>query len=265
MTLRQLFYRTVSAGKLPSTDAAHYRRLGAVMTRLRERGVVPLDWLVDSLRATYKPSSWSGLGDFGETVRDRYRRDFWRDQHIAIHAVCEKDAVAGTIQPVTAEYDVPLHVLRGYPSLSFAGTIAAEMRRTRKPIACFYVGDFDPSGFDIERDARAKLERWSGKRFDGRAMEWRRLGVVAADFEAFDLLPLPVKASDVRAQAFARTHGTRCAEIDALPPTELRRRVREAIEETIDRDEWERLRTIEAAERETLDTVTRTWGASDVT
>jgi hypothetical protein len=40
MTLRQLYYRLVSAGALRNTPA-EYKRLGALMTRIREAGDVP--------------------------------------------------------------------------------------------------------------------------------------------------------------------------------------------------------------------------------
>ena len=49
MTLRQLFYRLVSAGVIRNAPA-EYKRVGAVMTRLREAGDVPRSWLVDHTR-----------------------------------------------------------------------------------------------------------------------------------------------------------------------------------------------------------------------
>lgn len=61
-----------------------------------------------------------------------------------------------------------------------------------------------------------------------------------------DNLPLAIKSRE--------KHGDRCAELDAIPATELRRRVSETIESHItSRDEWERLQRVEASERETLD------------
>ena len=49
------------------------------------------------------------------------------------------------------------------------------------------------------------------------------------------------------------THGSRCAELDALPPSELRRRVEEAILSHVDEEEWERLQTIEEIEKESIE------------
>jgi hypothetical protein len=78
------------------------------------------------------------------------------------------------------------------------------------------------------------------------------LGVTEDDFVAHDLVRLPVKRSDKRAEGFIRRYGTDCAEIDAIPPTELRRRVAVAIDSHIDVERWNRLLQVEAAERETL-------------
>jgi hypothetical protein len=277
MTLRALYYRLISAGDLENRQQ-EYHRLKNLMTRLREAGHVPRTWIVDHLRCTLKPSSWTGLADFGDSVRDCYRRDFWSSMGAHVEIFVEKDAIAGTIQPVTERYDVALRVCRGYSSISFAGEIADLWARIKKPVHAYYLGDFDPSGFDLERDLREKLQRYS-KRFDYFLLYdrdgscrpadppakqdhtyWHRLAVKAEDFAEFDLVCLPVKKTDRRAAGFIEAHGNACAELDALPPTELRRRVEEAIESHIDRARWERLRLVEQAERQTLAGVVAGWG-----
>lgn len=259
ITLRGLMYRLVSAGHLPDTSKQSYARLGRLMTWARENGRVPLSMIVDHVRATLKPSSWSGLEDFGETVRDAYRKDFWAslDCHVAVF--CEKDAIAGTIQPATEKYDVPLHVCRGYASISFAGSIAEQWKDIDKPIFAFYAGDFDPSGFDIERDLIEKLARYSEKQVapcswenDADHFHWHRLGVTNNDFDDFDLIGLAVKLKDNRSKAFIREHGERCAEIDALPPSELRQRIEDAILQRIDTERWAKLQETEELEREAV-------------
>jgi hypothetical protein len=279
MTLRQLFYRCVSDGLLKNSQK-EYKRLGTLMTRLREAEEVPMTWIVDHIRATLKPSSWSGLADFGETVRNAYRKDFWAGLAHHVEVFVEKDAVAGTIQPVTHEYDVALRVCRGYCSLSFVGEIASCWGEIDKPIFAYYVGDFDPSGFDLERDLWEKLERYSGRTaWVPRGPEldpdevrakcgpdnfcWVRLAVRGADFRDHHLIPLPVKMTDRRAKGFLREHGRQCAEVDALPPTELRRRVEEAIEAHIPTAQWERLRQTERMEKESLQRYLSAWAAGD--
>src|SRR5262245_55324108 len=96
MTLRQLYYRMVSAGVLAARQQ-EYKRLGGVMTRVREASEIPRTWIVDHVRSTLKPSSWTGLADFAETVREAYRKDFWASLADHIEIFVEKDAIAGTI------------------------------------------------------------------------------------------------------------------------------------------------------------------------
>jgi hypothetical protein len=253
MTLRALYYRLASAGHIPATDPG-YNRLKKVMKKLRESGVVPITgWLVDRIRSTIKPSSWSGLADFGDTVRQAYRKNLWAQMSHHVEIFTEKDAIAGTIQEVTTEYDVALNVIRGDVSISFAGEIANLWKRVRKPIHSYYLGDFDPSGFGIETELFEKLVRYSGK-----VPNWTRLGVVEEDFEEFDLLALPVKKSS-RSAEFIRKYGTRCAEVDALPPNELRDRVRNAIESHIDQEQWERLKRVEELESQTIIDLVSEW------
>ncbi len=257
ITLRGLFYRIVSTGYLPSTDKTHYNRVGGVLKRLRRAGIIPYQWIVDSLRSTEKPSSWSGLTDFTDTVRTAYRKDFWHHLDDYVHIICEKDAISGTIAPVTREFDVRLSPIRGYISDSFAHEIGAQWREIEKPIHAYYLGDFDPSGFDLERDLRAKLTEHSGRWF-----EWERLAVLPTDFEDQKLIPLAPKKSDKRCRKFIQEHGSQCAEVDAIDPTELRRRVRAAITRWVPNEQWERLQTVERLERETFASTLATLGAS---
>src|SRR5688500_9691649 len=123
MTLRQLFYRLISSGHL-ANKPIEYNRLKALMSRAREDNTIPRTWIVDHVRETMKPSSWSGLEDFGETVRNAYRKDFWSTLPVHVEVLVEKDTIAGTIQPITNQYDVALRICRGYASISYAGEIA---------------------------------------------------------------------------------------------------------------------------------------------
>jgi hypothetical protein len=90
-----------------------------------------------------------------------------------------------------------------------------------------------------------------------RDITWTRLGVREEDFVDHDLIELPVKKTDKRAAGFIKKHGRRCAEIDAIPPTVLRERVRDAIVSHIDTEAWENLSAVEALEQETLEKVVK--------
>jgi len=247
ITLRGLLYRIVSGGWLPSTDKEYYNRVGRLLVSLRESGLVDFSWIVDNIRSSIKPSSWSGLEVFAEVVKRNYRKDYWSQLPNYVHIICEKDAIAGVIAPSTEYYDVTLSPIRGYVSLSFANEIARLWNRIEKPIYCYYLGDFDASGFDLERDVKAKLTRYCNRDFN-----WVRLGVNKEDFAAFDLISLKPKKGDSRYRKFVAEHGTQCAELDALPATEIRDRVEKAITRHFDEAEWKRLQLIEKLERETV-------------
>ena len=250
LTVRSLMYRGASVGLFPSTDGKWYNKTVRLAGRMRKTDLIPYSWIVDNLRSTQKPSSWAGLEAFADTVRNAYRKDFWSSLPNYCHVLCEKDAIAGTIAPVTQEYDVPLSPIRGYISDSFAYELGNQWRQINKPIVVYYVGDFDPSGFDLERNARDKLEEFAGKK-----LKWKRLGVNFDDFERFNLVKLKAKKTDSRWRRFVKQHGGACAEIDALPPPDLRKRLRTAIESIIPSQRWETLKRVELAEKETFNTL----------
>jgi len=121
-----------------------------------------------------------------------------------------------------------------------------EQARDRKKITIFYLGDWDPSGKDIERDVTDRLRDWG---FSRDLIE--RVAIFQKDIREFNLPPLRVKDKDPRASKFKRQHGNEAVELDALPPMELRRRLRQAIDEVIDHEAWDRAKLVERAQRET--------------
>ncbi len=243
-TVRGIMYAVVSAGWLSDTSDKSYGRVQRILNMLRKRRIIPFGWITDNVRDTIKPSSWSGLADFADTVRDAYRMDFWARLPEYVAIIVEKDTVAGRIVEVTREYDVPLHPLRGYSSTSFTYTIAESWDRIDKPIACYYIGDHDPSGRDIERAIVAGLRDFSKRDF-----AWERLAVSPEQFETYNIIPLAPKKQDRRYRAFEAQYGDRCAEVEAVPAPALRTMVRNAIELHIPQEDWKRLKKIEASER----------------
>jgi hypothetical protein len=245
-TVRGIMYAVVSAGWLPDTSVRSYRLVQRILNTLRKKRVIPFDWVVDNIRETRKPSSWTGLDDFADTVSNVYRKDFWAqlDEHICI--IVEKDTVAGRIWPVTDEYDVALHALRGFSSTTFASEIGLQWATIERPITAYFIGDHDPSGLGIETSINSPLRDSSG-RDDFRL---KRLAVLPEHFDTFDIRPLKPKEKDTRAKRFVAEYGERCAEVEAIPADELRLMVRDAIESHIPWQRWERLKEIEQHERE---------------
>ena len=116
----------------------------------------------------------------------------------------------------------------------------------------FYLGDHDPSGIAIEQEAVATVTHYLRRLGSPTNFTCKRLAIHAVDISKFKLPPLRVKSTDSRAASFRRTHGSECVELDALPPTELRRRIRTAVYDLIDREKWDRAIAVEKAERQSI-------------
>jgi hypothetical protein len=245
LPVRGAMYRGV--GKLwPDTSDPSYRKCNRLILEMRRKGLVPYSWITDGSRAWDKPSSWSGLADYAEAVGDSYRKNLWERQTDYIEVLVEKDAMSGIIRPVTREYDVRLSPLRGNASETFLWSIAEDWKEIEKPIFVYYLGDHDPSGLRIEKDARRRLEAFCGRR-----VNWERLAITSDDFANSQLLGFPVKRKEAAAKwrPYLEEFGDRCVEVDAIPAPEIRERVRSAIESHIDQSEWEALKRTEELER----------------
>ena len=247
-SVRGTMYQVVSnSWLLQDTSDESYDRVQRLLRRYREDGIVPWSWIVDSVRTSIKRSSWSGLEDFAETVRHSYRKNYWASLPDYPQIIVEKRTVAGKVAPVTDEYDVPLHPLGGYSSITFLHDIAEDWQKSGKEIQAYYIGDFDPSGMNLEDKCRETLTRYA----KGVAIHWKRLAVLPKHFDEFNIIPLEPKKSDTRYEGFVKAHGERCAEVEAVPANVLRQLVREAIESHIPQESWTRLKNIETAERDT--------------
>lgn len=242
MTLRQLFYRLVSRESLENSRS-DYQRLSRVMTRAREDGQVSFDLLVDRSRPNYEPNVFEDPEEYAETIKDGYRRNYWQWQPSYVEVWLEKDSVVGSIADVTEELGITTRVGRGFPSATRAKDIAELFAKTKKPKVVLYLGDHDPSGRCIEEELFDRVRKYGSGDF-----KMRRLAIHAGDIRRFGLPPLKVKDKDPRVGTYRKRYGEHCVELDALPPTELRRRVRRAIEGLLDRDAWQRAIDVEAIE-----------------
>jgi hypothetical protein len=89
-----------------------------------------------------------------------YRKALWADADTYIEVRLEKDALAGVIYPITALYDVPLMVARGYSSETFRFEAIESRKDDDRQYIVYYLGDFDRSGRDATATLKEKLERF---------------------------------------------------------------------------------------------------------
>jgi hypothetical protein len=145
MTVRQIFYQATIRGLVDKSEAG-YGKVQRALVDLRRAGRLPYDWIADNARWQRKPRSWR---DPAEAVRQTarfYRKALWADIDEYVEVWLEKDALSAVVFDVTAEFDVPLMVARGYASLSFLHEAAQAIRQENRPTYIYHLGDFDPSG-----------------------------------------------------------------------------------------------------------------------
>jgi hypothetical protein len=230
-----------------------YHKLIRVMTLARGREEIPFEWIVDRSRPTYSPCVFDDLKDGLTALRNCYRKDYWQGQRSHVEVWAEKDAITGAIQPVTDELGVTLRVSRGFASTTRVHEIAQEIAGIPEPIYVYYLGDHDPSGRAIELDLCERISKCMV------SFHMERLAILAEDIGAFKLPPLQVKPSDSRTAGFLRKFGSRCVELDALPPDELRRRVRATIGGHIEWEAWGRMLIVENAEKKSIENFVHRW------
>lgn len=244
ISVRGLFYRVMSKGLVPKSDAG-YSVVQRQALKLRRAGDLPYHWVADGTRWQTKPRTYSSVDDAVDILASSYRRALWDDQDVHVELWVEKDAIASVVSRTTSKWDVPLMVARGFASESFLWTAGQEILFDRKPAVIFQLGDHDASGVAAWEDTQRKLTEFVGGAVD---LSFRRLAVTPEQIETYDLPTRPQKQTDTRAAKFKGE----CVEVDAMPSTALRSIVSEAIEEWIDPEALRLTNIAEESEREGL-------------
>jgi hypothetical protein len=242
-TVRQAFYQATVFGVVEK-DEAGYDRVQRALVELRRSKRIPYRSITDSTRWQIKPTTYDSLKDALEETARFYRRAVWADVDAYCEVWLEKDALAGVVDPITARYDVPLMVARGFSSLSFLHSAGEDIAALDKPAFIYHLGDRDPSGVC----AAEKIEQTLREFAPNAEIHFTRLAVLPWQIEAWDLPTRPTKQSDSRAKTFDRES----VELDAIHPDQLRRLVEDAIVQHLPANQLEVLKVAEDSEREML-------------
>jgi hypothetical protein len=246
-TVRQIFYQLVSSGAIPKTEADYKNTVVRLLGIMRRQGKLPFSWIADNTRWMRKPQTYSSLEQALDNTIATYRRALWDQQDSYVEVWLEKDALAGVLYDVTAEWDVPLMVTRGYPSLSYLHTAAEALSAEDRPCHIYYFGDHDPSGVHIPKKIEADLHTFA----PDAELHFERVAVTLEQIEKWNLPTRPTKHTDTRAKNFLGES----VEVDAIPPARLRELCRQCIEQHINQAALDRTQRVEQAERDTLQTM----------
>jgi hypothetical protein len=147
---------------------------------------------------------------------------------------------------VRDEYGLDLYVSRGFASETFLQEAGAHIRSDGRPTYVYLLTDFDASGMGIAETVKEKLAEMACP-VD---VFVERIAATPDQIEEYGLITQPVTRSDTRARNFIQRFGTETVELDAIPASEVRRLVREAIERHMDPRRLAFLRMVEEEERD---------------
>jgi hypothetical protein len=218
VTLRQLFYRLVSAQLIGNTQAA-YKRLSSLTAEARRAGDFPD--LIDRGREIHLPTHFTSVGNALFNIMRWYRLDRTEGQDVSLYLGVEKNGMVEQLSAWFGDLGVPILALGGYSSQTYVDDVVAHVEAQERPAVLLYAGDFDPSGEDIDRDFEERTDCWD---------KVVRVALSAAQVRQYRLPPNPGKATDSRAAAFVARHGELVqVELDALDPNDLRTLFTEAV------------------------------------
>jgi hypothetical protein len=280
-SVRAVCYQLFTRGLIPSMARRETNRISGLLTRAREEGVVPWEWIVQEGRSIERAGTWRDPAGFAQAIMGAYRRNKWAGQPRRLMVVSEKGTVRGTLGPVLDTFEIDFLPVGGYSSATRVYELAGAASLAR-PLLVLYLGDYDPSGMGmsvqdlprrlasysplLDAPTRDAVRAWTDEQvadfLEGAGIQFRRVALTAADTRRLGRrlsFPASDKRTDTRYRWFAEHYGARCWELDALSPVDLRARVEAAIDAEIDHVAWDRYVRAEQVERASIEATVMQW------
>lgn len=242
-------------GSRYANDKPSYKDLTDLLTRARLQGLVPWGAINDPTRPQTCWDVHASLAGFVRGQLEGFLMDYWRDllqsQPNHVEIVGEKNTVANIIRPVAADYCVPFMLGRGYSSTPPRYEMAQRYFKSGKEaLVVLMLSDFDPEGEDIAHSFALSMR----DDFGVDSLELIKVALTAEQVAEMALPPvMKAKADSSRYGKFVEQHGDDVFELEAVPPGELQRILREAIGSVLDRGAYEREVAREREESVALD------------
>lgn len=296
LTLRQMYYQFVSRDLIPNNDRS-YKRLGNIVSRARLSGLIDWSHLTDRTRNpnlvyTGEPPL---VGDVIRQAKYGYVTDKWADQEVRVEVWVEKEALGEVVQRAASRLACASLACKGYMSQSEmweAGQRFGQYIEAGQRVVVLHLGDHDPSGIDMTRDIRDRLETfvygdWAHEKFgtppaatgwyldEERPNEWdrdmfaeeisnennwvdrpievERIALNWDQIRRYNPPPNPAKLSDARGSKYVEIYGPESWELDALPPDVLDTLIQTSIREHLDADKFNRQVDLQTQTRQFID------------
>jgi hypothetical protein len=251
MTVRQVFYQLVARNVIEKTEKDYHGTVIRLMTDMRLDGSLSFDSVVDETRRVRITETFDSLQDAIEQTAQFYRRSALKQSSDYLEVWCEKDALSGVLWDVVSDYDVPLMISRGMPSITFLYTSAQAIKRAARQGKRTYIhqfGDHDPSGVLVPKTIQRRLTEMCDRLYCPAPIVKR----VALTEKQIAQYQLPTRPTKRNGNNHAADFTGRSVELDALSPRVLRDLARKVIERHISPTRTRILRAAEDSEREVL-------------
>lgn len=232
LTLRQLYYQLVSRDIIANSQR-EYQKLSVTLGKARMAGLVDWDAIEDRVRIPRVPYWQTDIQDAITDAYRTYRIDRQKYQNTYVEVWVEKDALSNIFYKVTSKYHIRLMVNRGYSSISAMHEAYKRIQYQMdqgKDCTILYFGDHDPSGLDMVRDIRERLEEF------GAELLTDQIALNMDQVRKYNPPTNPAKIKDPRAKWYIKEYGNKSWELDALRPDVLEELIKSAIESIIDVD-----------------------------
>ncbi len=258
---RQIHYQLLNLSPLrhASKPKSHYKNdrqsyndLTDLLTRARLAGEIGWNVIADPTRTFDQVASFAEFGSFVRTKADGLFRGYWRDlmqsQPCHVEIIAEKLTVRSIVWGVASEYRIPVTIARGYSSIQPRRALADRFEaRGRDRLVLLMLTDFDPDGESIAESFVRSLR----DDFDipGDRITPVKVSLGKEQVDKYRLPPsMEAKTTSSQWKAFVAKHGKHAYELEALPPDDLAKELRRAINGVIDQKMFDHERRQEAAD-----------------
>lgn len=213
LTLRQAYYQLVARGYIPNNERS-YKNIGNLINDGRLAGFIDWHAITDRTRNVRKNSHWDDPSEVIASAKYSYLLDKWEGQPNYVEVWVEKDALVDVVGQICRPLDVPYFSCRGYTSQSemWAASRRFINQNHREGRIIIHLGDHDPSGIDMTRDIKERLELFDADVYV------KRVALTMEQIRKFNPPPNPAKLTDSRCGKYISMYGYESWELDALEP-----------------------------------------------
>jgi hypothetical protein len=240
-------------------DLESYKDTCEILTRMRLEGMIPFASIADPTRTV---ECWDFLnrevGEFVKKELDGFLKRYWRNlqqsQPTHNEIVGEKNTTQGSIHGIAAEFCIPYTIGRGYSSLDPRKRMFDRFKASGKDrLTLLFLSDFDPEGEDIPNSFALSMR----DDFGIRHVDLKKVCLTYDQvkernlFSDFD----PDLKQGSRKQKFHDKYGDDQAyfELEALDNQDQQDLLRDAINEVLDHDAFQKEQEAEAADAARLE------------